>query len=690
MAGVKRKEAPKAVAAVRSGSEKKQKLASTGSSKKRAAPIKEPTPESDESSDNDEDEDELDGEDSAMSGVEQEGGNSESDDKKIRTGQSSAEAHAAQRALAKERKAAKPNADIIGRSKKIWERLRRKSHVPNDERKALVAELFEIITGRVRDFVFKHDSVRVIQCALKYANMQQRKQIVTELRTDMRELAESKYGKFLVAKMVVEGDAEIRNMVVPQFYGHVRRLINHPEAAWIVDDIYRQVATSSQKALMLREWYGAEYAIFGKTKAAQGQTDDKVTADLKAILDESPEKKKPMMNYLQQLINQLVQKKMTGFTMLHDAMLQYFLNTTPGTPEAAEFLELLKSDLDEENGGDLLKNLAFTKNGSRVVCLALGYGTAKDRKLILRVYKDAVEMMALDPNAHTVLLAAMDTVDDTKMTAKALFPELLGENIKDEAERENRLVDLISHLTARIPLLYPLAGQAKWLVSDVQKNIIAEVQSVREVTSKKNPEIRRSELIAYMSPYLLPIIQSRAADLASVGFGCQYISEVLLEAQGDKKAACEAVVALTEGDVTSEGHIAQSAAGGKMLRALVSGGKFDPETKTVKLVEPRLGFGDMLFKSLKGRFVEWATSPSSFVVVQLLESEDVSDSNKKVVRDELSKGKKTLEKAAKGENAPSKKAPVESDDQQSKKKKKTNDGPKGNAGAKILLEKLSK
>ncbi|KAG9821763.1 hypothetical protein KCV05_g17198, partial [Aureobasidium melanogenum] len=144
MAGVKRKEAPKAVAAVRSGSEKKQKLASTGSSKKRAAPIKEPTPESDESSDDDDDdqdEDELDGEDSAMSGVEQEGGNSESDDKKIRTGQSSAEAHAAQRALAKERKAAKPNADIIGRSKKIWERLRRKSHVPNDERKALVAEL---------------------------------------------------------------------------------------------------------------------------------------------------------------------------------------------------------------------------------------------------------------------------------------------------------------------------------------------------------------------------------------------------------------------------------------------------------------------------------------------------------------------------------------------------------------------
>lgn len=107
------------------------------------------------------------------------------------------------------------------------------------------------------------------------------------------------------------------------------------------------------------------------------------------------------------------------------------------------------------------------------------------------------------------------------------------------------------------------------------------------------------------------------------------------------------------------------------------------------MVEPRLGFGDMLFKTLKGKFVDWATSPSSFVVVQLLESEDVSDANKKVVRDELAKGKKALEKSAKGEDAPSKKAPVESDDQQKKKNKKTSQGPKGNAGAKILLEKLS-
>ncbi len=107
--------------------------------------------------------------------------------------------------LVKERKAAKPNADSIQRSKQIWERLRRKSHVPKEERRTLVDELFGIITGRVKDFVFKHDSVRVVQCALKYANPEQRKAIAVELKGEFKTLAESKYAKFLIGKMLVEG-----------------------------------------------------------------------------------------------------------------------------------------------------------------------------------------------------------------------------------------------------------------------------------------------------------------------------------------------------------------------------------------------------------------------------------------------------------------------------------------------------
>lgn len=118
---------------------------------------------------------------------------------------SSRETHAKQKELAKERRAAKPNADIIQRSKRLWERLRRKSHVPKDERKQLVNELFSIVNGRVHDFVFKHDSVRVIQCALKYANPEQRAAIAKELEGEYKNMAQSKYAKFLVAKLIIDG-----------------------------------------------------------------------------------------------------------------------------------------------------------------------------------------------------------------------------------------------------------------------------------------------------------------------------------------------------------------------------------------------------------------------------------------------------------------------------------------------------
>src|ERR1700761_3771412 len=221
-------------------------------------------------------------------------------------GQSSREAHAKQKALTQDRRAAKPNADSIARSKKIWERLRRKSHVPKEERDELVKELFQIISGRVKDFVFKHDSVRVIQCALKYATPEQRKQITAELKGSYRELAESKYAKFLIAKMVV-GDDESRDAVVEEFYGHVKRLIRHPEASWILDDVYRTIATKQQKAILLREWYGPEFVVFGKSKNKKATSSDEesVTAELSEILAQAPEKRGPIMSHLHEMTNQL-------------------------------------------------------------------------------------------------------------------------------------------------------------------------------------------------------------------------------------------------------------------------------------------------------------------------------------------------------------------------------------------------
>ncbi|KAK0656039.1 armadillo-type protein [Cercophora newfieldiana] len=606
--------------------------------------------------------------------------------------QSSRESHAKQKQLAQERKAAKPLADEVQRTKKLWEKLRRKSHVPKEERQQLVDELYGIITGKVKDFVLKHDAVRAVQTAIKYSTPAQRKQIAKELTGTYAQLAESRYAKFLIGKLLVQNDDEIRDLIVPEFYGKVRKLIHHAEASWILDDVYRGVATKEQKANLLREWYGPEFALF-----RQGGT-----ADLKEILANEPSKRATSMKYLFDMINGLIQKKLTGFTMLHDAMLQYFLNLKPQSEELKEFVEIVKQD---ENG-DLLKNMAFTKSGARLACLILAYGTAKDRKQILKTFKDTFQLMCGDTHAHMIILAAYDLIDDTVLTSKSIFPEILGKN--EEKDLEN-IIFLANDLNARITARYLFEGQSRSLFPASHANdlaILAEIHEIRKTTSKKDPEIRRKELVAAMSPQLLAAVAASPNDLAYTSFGCQFITDVLLSAVGDKTSALEAIASTARGDPSpaeSEEmypppppHISLTPHGGKMLKTLLAGGRFDRKEGAVKRIEPPLNFADILYPVIKDHILQWAVGPSPFTVLGLLEAPDFS--SKKELLKSLRANKKALEKAAKGEATDEKeKEKTKKDGASSKKKSKGSASdskpaqPKsnGNQGTKLLLEKLS-
>jgi pumilio homology domain family member 6 len=560
-----------------------------------------------------------------------------------------------------------------------------------------VTELFEIITGRIKDFVLKHDSVRVVQTAIKYANPEQRLLIARELSGTYRQLSESRYAKFLIGKLLVQGDDKIRDIIVPEFFGNVRRLIKHPEASWILDDVYRGVASRQQKAIILREWYGAEFALFEKDTA------EKVSGDLAEILAANPGKRAPIMRSLQELINHLIQKKMTGFTLLHDAMLQYFLNVKPGTEEITDYLELIKGDED----GDLLKNLAFTRSGSRVVSLALAYGTAKDRKQILKTYKDTLQLMAADPNGHIVILTAYEVIDDTVLTSKSIFPELIT---KDAEKQVENIVFSANDINSRTTLLYLFQGRSKALFPAslaVDIEILEEVDIIRSLTSKKDPEIRRSELAKALSPFLLRAIESAAGNLVASSFGCQFVTGVLFGAEGDKSASLKAVAETAAGDpkyvqhaAAEEGteesqplsHIAATPWGGKMLKALIAGGSYDIKTKRVVPVEPALNFADILYPNIEDYIIDWATGSSSFVILALTEATYFS--KKDDLMRILKENRKKLQKAAK-EETPEQKARREAAAAETdvpkakgKKSKAVKVIDVGNKGSALLLEKL--
>ncbi|KAI0109574.1 armadillo-type protein [Nemania sp. FL0031] len=619
-------------------------------------------------------------------------------------GQTSRESHQKQKQLAQDRKANKPLADELTRAKKLWERLRRKSHVPKEERVKLVEELFAITTGRMKDFVLKHDAVRVVQTAIKYSTPERRRMIAKELQGTYVLLAESRYAKFLIGKLIVEGDKEVRDLIVPEFYGRVRKLINHPEASWILDDIYRGVASKEQKAILLREWYGPDTFLFRGT----GEAEAAPTAELSVILEQDPGKRGPIMKYLLDLTNQLIQKKMTGFTMLHDAMYQYYTNVNAGSEEAKEYMEMIK----EDENGDLLKNMAFTKYGARLVCLLLAHGTAKDRKQVLKTLKDTFPLMAADPHGHLIILTVYDTVDDTVLTSKSVILELLG---KAEQSEASNIAFLANDPNARLTIRYLLEGASKAVFDGSHAGdleLLKEVWEIRKTTSKKDPETRRKELVAALSPSLLSCIASSPKDLIATSFGCQLVTEALLSCVGDKLEALKAIAATAGGDPDAEPeeggeesdvlttsasslHISKFPYGGRMFKSLIAGGRFDKSSRKIIPCDPPLRFADILYPVIKDNIMPWATGPSSFVVLNLLEAEDFSHGAE--LRKALKKNKKQLEKAA-TEETPEQKAareaakPNEEPEKGAKKSKKA--GPKkerpvGNMGSKLLLEMLS-
>ncbi|KAK3383899.1 armadillo-type protein [Lasiosphaeria ovina] len=608
--------------------------------------------------------------------------------KTAETGLSAKESHAKQKQLALERRNAKPLADELQRTKKLWERLRRKSHVPKEERQQLVDELYGIITGRVKDFVLKHDAVRAVQTAIKYSTPTQRKQIAKELQGTYAQLAESRYAKFLIGKLLVQNDAEIRDMIIPEFYGKVRKLINHSEASWILDDVYRSVATKEQKAYLLREWYGPEFALFRQPDNTNA------TADLSEILAKEPSKRAIVLKYLCDMTNGLIQKKLTGFTMLHDAMLQYFLNLKPESEELKEFSEVVRGD----DNGDLLKNMAFTKSGARLVCLLLAHGGAKDRKQILKTFKDAFQPMCGDAYGHMIILAAYDLIDDTVLTFKTIFPEILG---KSEEKDTHNITFLANDLNARITICYLFEGQSKSLfpsshASDLE--ILNEIHEIRKTTSKKDPEIRHKELVAALSAQLLAAVASSPSDLVQTSFGCQFVTDVLLSAQGDKTSVLEAIASTAASDptpVVSEDalapplpHISLTPHGGKMFRTLIAGGRFDKEAGAVKRIDPPLNFADILYPVIKEHVIQWAAGPSSFTVLALLEAPDFT--SKQELLKTLRSERKTLEKVAVEETA-NQKAKAEADKTKPKGARRPKQGQSklgGNQGTRLLLEKL--
>lgn len=192
------------------------------------------------------------------------------------------ESHKAQRVLQEQRKAAKPHSQLIANAKRVWSLARQKS-ISQTERQKHVRDLLEIVIGKVKEIVLKHDASRIIQTIVKYGGQRERDQVAGELNGHYKQLAQSKYSKvsitahaspsysttpspkFLVTKLIRFCPAH-RVSILLEFQSHILKLLLHREASSVIADAFELYANAYERSILLRDFYGKEAELFSTNR----------------------------------------------------------------------------------------------------------------------------------------------------------------------------------------------------------------------------------------------------------------------------------------------------------------------------------------------------------------------------------------------------------------------------------------
>lgn len=383
-----------------------------------------------------------------------------------------------------ERKGARPGFDVVQEGKRIWNQIR-PQELDSAKRQEGLAELFTILSGHFKEIVIKHDGSRIVQTCLKYGSTEQRHQIAKELSGSFPDTSKNKYGKHIVTKLLFYCPS-MRESIISEFFGKVNRSLRNRDAGEVLDTIFKDYCNSKLRNQLVREFYGREYAIFKDSTASEG-----INALFKRV---SSDKQTTILKNMETVIGEYVEKKALDRCIVHRLILE-FVSHAP-----VKQVQALVSALSED-----FSVLLGSADGSRAAIRLIALATSKERKAIVKSVKTNISQIVRNEHEIAALMALFHLVDDTVLLGKALIGEL-----------KEQIPVLFSEKVSRRLLFFLIGGvNGQYLSPQI-------VQSLREAakdaeaagTSKKNPEVRFSEL----HEQILPALESFLADNVSFAF----------------------------------------------------------------------------------------------------------------------------------------------------------------------------
>ncbi|XP_049850690.1 pumilio homolog 3 [Schistocerca gregaria] len=534
----------------------------------------------------------------------------------------------------------KPNAELTTRALRIWNEFAPRT-VSQEKRWQLIDELLNLVEGKILEIVYKGTISRVFQSLLKYGSPAHRERLFQALKENVVEMAKNRYAHKLLMRMLKRGSQEQKNFLIGQFYGQVTLLMRHPNAAAVIEYIYESIATPKQRADLVIEFYGGEFVHF--------KGESKLT--LEGILRDHPEKKPTILAHIRQSIMPIINKTDTSailnHSILHLPLLKLFELDTPANN--AVLIGAMK---------DAVIRLVHSKDGARVACHCIAYGTAKDRKAIIKSMRGYVMRIAKEEFGHLVLLRIFNAVDDTTLVSKYIISEL-----------KPGLLELAQDRFGRLSLLYLLSPLNRRYFSEFTLSLLQPVYIPlqkptdqpsdavdRVATSLKDPAIRQIQLLNAILPQFVQMVKRQALRLITHTYARDILVETIYAAPSvlSSERMLDLYQSVTqllgepvhshpdeeeEDDTTKHFHTSDFLREAPLPPEDIMTHHLAHRTLR-RLVEDDTAFAECTFKKIKDRIFHYATLPfSSWVIYSLLISEATRSGVEEILKphiDELS------------------------------------------------------
>lgn len=493
--------------------------------------------------------------------------------------------------------------DIAVKAKKIEEKLRR-GDCSKKEQSELTTTLFTLLKGQFEKLIFTHDMSRTIQWLIKFSTPDQKQEIFNEVKSKISDLFHSKYAKNCLKKFLKYGNEDIRQEILLGCSGRVVELISNVISAPLLDMAYKNWATDETKCSLKQEFYGGMYK----------NSKDKNIKTLTDVFASSEDMKKATLSAVKMNLVRVLNKNGASNAIVHAVLKEFLSECTE--EDRGELIVMLRDSIVE---------LSETKDGAQAAMTCIWHGTTKDRKSSLKSIKEHVKDLATSEHGHVVFLACLDSIDDTILMKKILFPELIS-NLKDIVMNEH----------GKKVILYLVAPRD---THHFHPSFIQQLQQGDgNATSKKPAEIRQKELLEAIHDQLLEAIAAEPVFWLATSSSMAMVTLTIIKAciiypEGLKKVFEALAELLTTPEVTlEENEVMYSILEHPGLHMMLK--KVIQTDKNLSDEEKVVSFGGALVEKLDDAEIKrWLSfNRSCFLLVLLIENEAESVKNSLITK----------------------------------------------------------